>query len=68
MTTKLLNSFDVIEIMVAVAHDQNNSEPYRARYREALNSLVRLVRAEQMLEMQRDFNKLTQFSDTRSHY
>ncbi|EGF32880.1 hypothetical protein QN362_16345 [Actimicrobium sp. CCC2.4] len=68
MTTKLLNSSDVIDIMVAVVHDQIDTDPCRARYREALNSLVRLVRAEQMLEMQRDFNKLTQFCDTRSHY
>lgn len=68
MITKLLNSSDVIEVMVAVVHDQIDTEPCRARYREALNSLVRLVRAEQMLELQRDFNKLTQFCDTRSHY
>jgi hypothetical protein len=68
MTTQLLNSSDVIDIMVSVVHAQIDTEPGRVRYREALNSLVRLARAEQMLELQRDFNKLTQFCDTRSHY
>jgi hypothetical protein len=68
MTTQLLNSSDVIDIMVSVVHAQIDTESGRVRYREALNSLVRLARAEQMLELQRDFNKLTQFCDTRSHY
>ncbi|MFT5532701.1 MAG: hypothetical protein ACI8WM_000104 [Burkholderiaceae bacterium] len=68
MSAKLLNSSDVIDLMVAVVHDQIDTESCRMHYREALNSLVRLVRAEQMLELQRDFNKLTQFCDTRSHY
>ena len=61
MSSNPLTSADVIEIMVGVTFDQNNSAAYRTRYREALRSLVRLVRAEQMLEMQRDFNQLTQF-------
>jgi hypothetical protein len=68
MTAKVLSSIDVIEVMTGVACDQNNSEAYRIRYREALRSLVRLARAEQMLEIQRDFNQLTQFCDTRSHF
>ena len=68
MSTQLLNSNDVIEIMTGVTYEQNNSDAYRKRYREALQSLVRLARAEQMLEMQRDFNKMTQFCDSRSHY
>ncbi|MEC5216870.1 hypothetical protein RCH09_001824 [Actimicrobium sp. GrIS 1.19] len=68
MTTKVLTSSEVIDIMVDVVQDASSSEGYRSKYREALHSLVRLVRAEQLLEMQLDFNKLTQFSDTRSHY
>ena len=68
MATKIVNSDDVIEIMIEVAFDKNNSSLYREGYREALHSLVRLARAEQLLDMQRDFNKLTDCCDTRSHY
>jgi hypothetical protein len=68
MTTKILNSDDVIEIMIEVAFDKNNSSVFRDGYREALHSLVRLARAEQLLDMQRDFNKMTACCDTRSHY
>ena len=68
MTTKLLNSDDVIEIMISVSYKQTSSDAYSTRYGEALRSLVLLARAEQLLEMQRDFNSLTQFGDTRSPY
>ena len=67
MTTKLLNSDDVIEVMIGVSYEQNSSNAYSTRYREALHSLVRLARAEQLLEMQRDFNAMTQFGATRPH-
>lgn len=68
MSGKLLNSDDVIEIMIDASFDQHGSDAYSARYRAALRSLVRLARAEQLLEMQRDFNQLTGFCDSRSGY
>ena len=68
MTTPLLNSDDVIEIMIDTVFEEAKSLHYRDNYREALHSLVRLARAEQLLEMQRDFVKLTEFADTRSQY
>lgn len=37
----------------------NASEQYKAAYRASLQALVRLAKAEQLLEMQRDFNTLT---------
>lgn len=64
----LLNSDDVIEIMVDTMFEEAMSMQYCDKYREALHSLVRLARAEYLLEMQRDFVKMTEFCDTRSHY
>lgn len=66
MDTPLLNSHDVIEIMIDTVFDEVKSLAYRDSYREALLSLVRLARAEQLLEMQRDFVQMTEFCDTRS--
>jgi hypothetical protein len=68
MTTPLLNSDDVIEIMVDAVFEEAKSLYYLDSYREALHSLVRLARAEQLLEMQRDFIKMTEFCDTRSQH
>ena len=68
MSTPILNSEDVIEIMIDAVFEKAKSLQYRDNYREALHSLVRLARAEQLLEMQRDFIKMTEFCDTRSHY
>lgn len=68
MSTPILNSDDVIEIMIDAVFEEAKSLQHRDNYREALHSLVRLARAEQLLEMQRDFIKMTQFCDTRSKH
>lgn len=60
-----LNSDDVIEIMVDTVCEQAGLQHYRANLRQALQSLVRLSRAEQLLEMQHDFNTLTGFDAVR---
>lgn len=59
MNTPTLNSHDVIEIMLDTIGDHGAAPTYRASLRGALQSLVRLARAEQLLEMQRDFNTMT---------
>jgi hypothetical protein len=68
MTIPLLSSDDVIEIMIDTVFEEAKSLQYRDKYREALHSLVRLARAEQLLEMQRDFVRMTEFCDTRSQH
>lgn len=66
VNTPILNSDDVIEIMIDTVCDQAGLRDYRGNFRVALQSLVRLARAEQLLEMQRDFNTMTTFHPSRS--
>ena len=59
MNTPTLSSDDVIEIMLDTIGNHSAVPTYRTSLRSALQSLVRLARAEQLLEMQRDFNTMT---------
>ncbi len=64
-------SNDVIDILTEAlmgAGALNASEQHKASYRASLQALVRLAKAEQLLEMQHDFNTLTgvEYSGTRS--
>jgi hypothetical protein len=55
----LIYSDDVIEAMVDAMCGGKASAFDKNIYREALRGLVRLGRAEQLLSMQIDFNKMT---------
>lgn len=66
MNTSKLNSDDVIEILIDTVCEQAGLPNYRVNFRQALQGLVRLGRAEQLLEMQLDFNTLTVFDAVRS--
>ena len=66
MNISKLNSDDVIEMMIDTVCDQSGLVNFRVNFRQALQGLVRLARAEQLLEMQLDFNTLTVFDAVRS--
>ncbi|MDB5762922.1 MAG: hypothetical protein JWQ21_1917 [Herminiimonas sp.] len=55
----LIYSDDVIEAMVEAMCSAKASQYDKNIYREALRGLVRLGQAEQLLNMQLDFNSLT---------
>ncbi|MDO8301120.1 hypothetical protein [Lacisediminimonas sp.] len=54
-----LGSDDVIECLVEAISRPGAANTERNLLREALQSLVRLAQAEQLLRMQLDFNQLT---------
>lgn len=49
----------IIDAMTDVVVGEDAGERERRIYRESLQALVRLARAEQLLEIQLDFNALT---------
>lgn len=63
----IYSSEELIEELLTTTYDGHISTRQKHILREALRSLVRLAKAEQMLEIRTDVNKLTQNSDNILH-
>jgi len=63
----IYSSEQLIEELLTTTYDGSHSTRQKHVLREALRSLVRLAKAEQMLEIRTDVKKITQLPDDTVH-
>lgn len=63
----IYSSDQLIEELLTTTYDGSHSTRQKHVLREALRSLVRLAKAEQMLEIRTDVKKITQLPDDTVH-